>query len=180
LIIPTESAPASDFAQGDFDYSPYEVTLVPADGLLNVNGALNKTEHDHLLSIDPNLATVRNAVDSDGELTLIESNDYSLVLIEFSRSNSPDFTTATVVLALIDETNYNAGTGDALLQITGTVSVDSDVVTFSFAPTPTQIDELIVTPPADPLDLVYEVRATIAGKPITTHLGTATVKRAIL
>jgi hypothetical protein len=179
LIIPTESAPASDFAQGDFDYSPYEVTLVPAGGLLNVNGALNKTEHDHLLSIDPNLATVRNTVDSDGELELVEGNDYSLNPITFTRSNTPDFTTATVKLAIMSEAHYNAGTGSSLVEVTGTVSIDSSVATFTFEPTPTNIAILLISPPNDPLDLVYEVRATIGGKDLTTHLGSVTVLRAV-
>lgn len=160
----------SDVVFYDGVSSPYGVGSV----------TLSSAEHNQLFSIDPNFAVVSSPVDQTGTLTLVEGDDYSLNPITFTLTNSPDFTSAAVSLGFIDQSDYDSGNASPLLSISGTINVVSSVVTFSFTPTADNIELLITTPPNDPLDLVYQIRATIGGKNITTHLGSATVNRKVL
>lgn len=150
---------------------------------------LTSDESDMLASIYGKLGattvSVQSQVAANGTMTLVKGDDYySTSALTLTRTAWPgeSIVGGTVAFSLMTKAVYDAGTGAAALSgvaCTFTNGATGSTIVVTVPLTAAQTAALTPSPAQNPLNYVYQIRATTAGGKIhTIFLGACTVKRA--
>ena len=127
--------------------------------------------------------TWRSPVNVDGDVELIQGDDYSPDMgteLTWSEADYSGALTAddTVELRLMTTAAYKAGTGTAALTKAGTLALAGTTLTATFALTTAEVATLTSTEPPDgKVNYTYQIRATKDGERQTLGIGSLTLKR---
>lgn len=128
--------------------------------------------------------TVHTPVAEDGTLTLwqgdgYEDEDLLITIDDFTEEDPATYEALTFGLMLTSE--YEAGTGESVLEVDATGELTSGVATFAIELTSEQTDALTPSPALDPYNYTYQLLATYhGGKKRTIASGAATIKRKVV
>ena len=129
--------------------------------------------------------TLVSAVTADSQLELVQGDDYAaadgtqLTWTDEDYSG-PSLTSATCTLTLMDQAEYDAGSGSADLTQAGTVTMDGADAVFKVDLTSAQTAGLSTTPPDDRYNYRYHLLATLSnGRKLSIALGGCRVKQRI-